>query len=116
MSVEILPRERGVVLVCNGCGTRVMTAMCGRKENRAYWRSQGWGRGSDPGAPFREARPQIRNVDGKVVQRALAALPGRPRTTAHDLCPACLPADRAARDARAAKRAARLARPIGGGA
>jgi hypothetical protein len=118
--METLPRQYGVVFVCDDCGLRKQTAMIGRRRNRIYWRSQGWGRGSDPGSVGREARPAqeaVRDADGKLVRRARRALAeriGRPRTTGHDLCPPCLAKDRTAtaerkrqlRERRAASRAA----------
>jgi hypothetical protein len=88
--IEILHRGYGVVIICNRCGERQRTAICGRRNNRAYWVTKGWDRGSDPGT-----RPKNGG--------------GRPRTTSHDLCPRCLKLDRAAAAARKVKRAAQIA-------
>lgn len=90
MSTEILPREYGVVLVCNNCGAKAQTALCGRRRNREYQATQGWGRGSDPGTKPKNS-------------------PGRPSTKSHDLCPPCLALDRAATAERKKKRAAQVA-------
>lgn len=116
MTAIVLPRELGVRLRCDGtgCGASVATAMCGRKENRAWWATLGWGRGSDPGVPYRAAEPAretVRDRFGQIIERARPARkehPGRERTTSHDLCPPCLAKDRAAAAERAARRAKQI--------
>lgn len=114
MTATILPREYGVKLTCNRCGETVQTAMCGRGANRKWFAKLGWGRGSDPGSDYRASEPARaaeRNASGKVIKRARPAkaeIEGRPRTTAHDLCPPCLKLDRQAMAERKARRAAQL--------
>jgi hypothetical protein len=115
VSARILPRELGCRLTCNGCGATSVTASISITGNRAYAASLGWGRGSDPGRPYREGReaqPTVRDEAGKLIKRAVPALPGipgRPRNTKHDLCPTCLAKDRAATEARKAKRTKQVA-------
>lgn len=116
MSVEILPRQRGAALVCHNCKTRLVTGQVVKRGIRAYAVTQGWGKGSDEGTPYRAAepaKPSVRGDDGKLIKRARPALPeipGRPRTTGHDLCPDCLAKDRAASAARKAATAAKRAK------
>lgn len=115
MTAKLLPRELGCRITCNNCQATTVTASCSITGNRAYAASIGWGRGSDPGKPYREgleAQPTVRDDDGKLLKRAvpaLAAIPGRPRTTRHDLCPPCLALDRAAAVERDAKRTKQIA-------
>lgn len=110
MTAIVLPREYGVKLTCNRCGATAQTAMCGLRENRKWFAKLGWGRGSDPGQDYRPAEPAtetVRDASGRVIERARPAKPevaGRLRTTAHDLCPACLRLDRAELAERQAKR------------
>lgn len=112
MSTRILSRDRGSVVTCNACHATSMTGQVRKRDRLAHLRSNGWGRGSDPGQPHRPARPAIEAVrgdDGKVIERARRALPeieGRPRTTGWDLCPMCLKKDREATAARKAAAAA----------
>jgi ribosomal protein S27AE len=108
----IFPRQWGVKLTCDRCGKSVATAMCGRKQNRTYWATQGWGRGSDPGQAARTAlRDRGTVVDSRGRERKLHDLPeveGRERTTKHDLCPKCLKLDRAAAAERKERRAKQI--------
>lgn len=114
MSYEILPRQRGCVLICNACQARSTTGQILVSAARVYWRSLGWGKGTDPGQPYRERRPERtieRKLAGGAVQLVkLKARPrrdGRPRTTKWDLCPACDKLDKAAKAERDARKQAR---------
>lgn len=100
MTATIFPRELGVKLTCNKCGATEQTAMCGKGRNRDWFKSKGWGRGSDPGLPARDALPERETtfmLRGAEVTRKLpatAGTPGRVSTISHDLCPVCLKLDR----------------------
>lgn len=113
MTVEILSRSRGAVIRCTACKQSMTTGQIQIKILRTYAKSIGWGRGSDPGTPYRAPRParaSVRGIDGKVIERAqpaLAEIPGRPRTTGYDLCPDCLKIDL---DAMAERKRAREAK------
>lgn len=115
MTAKLLPRELGCRLTCNNCGATTSTASISITGNRAYAATLGWGRGSDPGKPFREgspAQPTVRDDTGKLIKRAVPALPeipGRPRTTKHDLCPPCLALDRGGAAERKVKRNKQIA-------
>lgn len=113
MTARILPRDYGVVVECNRCGAKEQTAVTGKRRNRAFAKTKGWGRGTDRGTKYRAAEaavPSVYGANGKVVERrkpAVAEISGRPKTLGHDLCPPCLKLDR---DAAAARRAATTAR------
>lgn len=73
MSHRRLPRARGTVIRCDGCGSESVTGCVVIAYHRAWLRAeQGWGRG--------RLRPTKHH----------------PGTTGQDLCPTCLEQDAAA--------------------
>lgn len=133
MSTQRLGGGQGTVIACSGneCTAKSVTGQIRPGDHRKWLKSQGWGRGSDPGQKAREALPErtearsmIRGgvrFDFTVKLKARPSREGRPSTKSKDLCPGCLAVDKAATAARAAARkrqiaardAGRLARAAG---
>lgn len=93
MSARSIGRARGVVLECNHCGTTVQSACIVKRINREWYARNGWGRG---------ACPAIRSLAAKTNKAGVVVRPeriGSLSTKAHDLCPKCMPLDRAQADA-----------------
>lgn len=122
MSARSLGRGYGTVIACSGsgCGSRSVTGQIRVTHHRAWLKSQGWGRGTDPGSKGRAAQPAraagLSLTTGRRVRArpARPAVEARPRTTNKDLCPPCLKADREAttkrKEARRQQRAAARAK------
>lgn len=122
MSARSLGRGYGTVITCSGsgCSARSVTGQIRVTHHRAWLKSQGWGRGSDPGSKGRAEQPAraagLHPVSGKRVRARLArpAVEARPRTMNKDLRPPCLKADSEAtakrKEARRQQRAAARAK------
>jgi hypothetical protein len=110
-----------MVIACsgNGCAAKSTTGQIRVKDHRTWLKTQGWGRGSDPGQAARIALPERTEsrsmtrggvrFDFTVKLKPRPAREGRPSTKSKDLCPACLAVDRAAAVARADARQKQVA-------
>jgi len=100
VTAKVLPREYGVKLVFDGCGATEQTAMCGKRSNRDWFATKGWGRGTDSGSPARDPLPErtttypLRGIEVTRTLPATTGSPGRPSNLSHDLCPDCVRLDR----------------------